>query len=70
MPAWSVRFQATMTSLGVVQPDEVSLHVSPAGILSAVAGVGGLPAQSGHAGQVLITDGTTATWTPLDGGTY
>lgn len=28
----------------------------------------GLPDQAGHAGEHLITDGTTAHWTPFDGG--
>lgn len=29
---------------------------------------GGLPDQSGHAGEYLTTDGTEASWTPLSGG--
>lgn len=52
-------------------------NISPTSLLNAIwkatqngGGGGGLPSQSGHAGEFLTTDGTTPSWVPLTGGGY
>lgn len=50
-------------------------NISPTSLLNAIwkatqngGGGGGLPSQSGHAGEFLTTDGTTPSWVPSTGG--
>lgn len=52
-------------------------NISPTSLLNAIwkatqngGGGGGLPSQSGHAGEFLTTDGSTPSWVPLTGGGY
>lgn len=51
-------------------------NISPTTLLNAIwkatqnGGGGGLPTQTGHAGEFLTTDGTTPSWVPLTGGGY
>ena len=67
LPADSYRV-ATQTDAGCVRPDGITILVQADGTISTAPF--DLPSQAGHAGSFLATDGTTARWQTVDGGTY